>query len=730
MIVLFFLNKKKKLIFYKIRKISLFCLLFKLNKEKMKLIIAEKPSVGRDLAAFLKCTEDKKGYFEGNGYAVTWAFGHLVSLANPEDYGWKDWTTENIPFMPERFKFVINESSKTQFNVISNLVKSCNEIIVATDAGREGELIFRLIYQQIGVKKPFKRLWLSSLTTEAISTAFQNMKDGSAYDSLYHSAITRAESDWLIGMNLTRMITLSAGDRKKVVSIGRVQTPTLAIICNRFLENKNFVKEPFYTPVLKLNHSSISFLAKFEKNFKTADLAKNILQTIQPQIVCSKVSRTKKIEKSPTLFDLTTLQRVAEKKFGYSAASTLEYAQKLYEMKVTTYPRTDSSYLSQDMVSTAKNVIEAVASQAIFPIQDPSHFEKIKMLDIEDNKVFDNSKVTDHHAIIPTGKFQTLTEKGLKDVYLLILERFLQCFYTDCHKNVTKYEFAVSEGVFSSTGIQIAEIGWRAFEIFEDTKDESDEQEDNQKLPIVEEGNYCSVVEKSVKESFTTPPPIHTESSLLGVMENPTKVIEDKVLLKGMKDLGLGTPATRHTIIEVLLKREYVKKIGRKLIPTDFGLSVYSFVKDFDFSKADLTATWEAKLNQMARGDYSREDFRKEIFRFLSHNVETIKNANTKIDSTDHSIVKIPCPKCKTGTMVERESFYGCSEFKNKTCDFSIFKTMFQKKISKAQLEKLMLKGKTDLIQGLVAKSGNTFEAHLKISDDFKIGLEFSNKKK
>nr|MCU0384364.1 DNA topoisomerase [Cyclobacteriaceae bacterium] len=348
----------------------------------MKLIIAEKPSVGRDLAAFFKCTEDKKGYFEGNGYAVTWAFGHLVSLAQPEEYGFKEWTTESIPFIPEKFRLVINESAKSQFNIVGNLIKNCAEIIVATDAGREGELIFRHIYNYVGVRKPFKRLWLSSLTNEAINEAFKSMKDGSHYDNLYYSAISRQESDWLIGMNLTRMVTLSAGDRKKMVSIGRVQTPTLAI---------------------KLSHTNIEFLAKYETSFKTPEQAKSILGHVGSQINCSKVNKSKKIDKSPTLFDLTTLQRVAEKKFGYSAAQTLEYAQKLYEMKLTTYPRTDSSYLSQDMTTMVSDVIKTVASQNVFPIANGQHHEKIKLLSVENNKVFDNSKVTDHHAIIPTG---------------------------------------------------------------------------------------------------------------------------------------------------------------------------------------------------------------------------------------------------------------------------------------------------------------------------------------
>lgn len=693
----------------------------------MKLIIAEKPSVGRDLAAFLKCSEDKKGYFEGNGYAVTWGYGHLISLAPPEDYGFKEWTTESIPFIPEKFRLIINESAKSQFNIVANLIKNCAEIIVATDAGREGELIFRHIYNYVGVRKPFKRLWLSSLTNEAINEAFKSMKDGSHYDNLYYSAISRQESDWLIGMNLTRMVTLSAGDRKKMVSIGRVQTPTLAIICSRYLENKNFKKEPYYTPVLKLSHTNIEFLAKYETSFKTPEQAKSILGYVGNQIGCSKVNKSKKIDKSPTLFDLTTLQRVAEKKFGYSAAQTLEYAQKLYEMKLTTYPRTDSSYLSQDMTTMVSDVIKTVASQNVFPIANGQHHEKIKLLSVENNKVFDNSKVTDHHAIIPTGKIYKLNEKQLNDIYLLIVERFLQCFYIDCHKNVTKYDFKVNDGIYSASGIEITEIGWRAFEIFEDKKDETDEIEDSQQLPNLSEGDICKVLEKVCKESFTTAPPIHTESSLLGVMENPTKVIEDKLLLKGIKDLGLGTPATRHTVIETLLKREYVKKVGRKLVPTDFGLSVYQFVKDYDFSKADLTAQWEAKLNQMARGEYQRAAFKTEITDFLKTNVETIKTSSVKIDSTDHSAVKIPCPKCKVGNMIERDTFYGCSEFKNQTCSFSVFKTMFQKKIPKKQLENLLIKGKTEVIQGLVSSKGNNFEAKLVLSEDFKISLEFVN---
>lgn len=696
----------------------------------MKLIIAEKPSVAREFASYLRALDDKKGYYEGNGYCVTWAYGHLVGLADPDEYGWKKWVMEDLPLVPDKFKFIVSESSKAQFIIVERLIKNCAEIIVGTDAGREGELIFRYIYEKVGVRKPFKRMWLSSLTNEAINNGFASLKEGKDYDNLYYSALSRAESDWLIGMNFSRMLTLSAGDGKKTITIGRVQTPTLSIICQRYLENKNFVKEAFYTPILKLTSGNIAFIAKFESNFKTEQQAKEVLTAINNSIICSNITQTKKIEKSPTLFDLTTLQRVAENKFGYSAAKTLEYAQVLYEQKLTTYPRTDSSYLSDDMQDMVTNTINFLANPAIFSIQDKSHFDKIKMLSVEDNKVFDNSKVTDHHAIIPTGKVNSnWKDVELQNIYKLILERFFMCFYTDCHKIVRKYDFSSGNGLFSATGISIINLGWRVFEIFEAKNDESEIEENTQNLPNIEKGMNVEILQKSVKESFTTPMPIHTESSLLGVMENPTKAIENKLLLKTVKDLGLGTPATRHTMIELLIHRQYVKKIGRKLVPTDFGLSIFSFVKEYDFAKADLTAIWEAKLNQMARGDYQREKFKVEIVNYLNENINIIKNSSTKIDSTDHSIIKIPCPKCKMGTMIERELFWGCTEFKDKTCDFSISKTLFQKKISNTQLQKLMLKGKTDLITGFISKVGKPFNALLKLGDDYKIGLEFDNKK-
>jgi DNA topoisomerase III len=586
----------------------------------MKVIIAEKPSVGRELAKVFGATTRKDGYIEGKGYSFTWAFGHLLQLAPPQEYGYIGWRKEHLPMLPAKFKlsirkvktkdgFVEDPGVRKQLDIIKKLFDEATEIIVATDAGREGELIFRYIYYYLKCKKPFKRLWISSQTDEAIKDGFRNLKPGTDYDTLFNSAHARSQSDWLVGMNATQALSLSAGNRS-VLSLGRVQTPTLAMICARFLENKNFVPQIFYQIAIQLNKDGQLFKAISVANFNTQPEAQAVFDKVQDVASgfatggnITAVEAKPRREPPPLLHDLSSLQQEANKKNGFTADQTLNLLQNLYESKLVSYPRTGSRYIGDDVFATVPPLISTLTDHQLFGNQ--AAFLQTATLN---KRSVNAKKVTDHHAILITGVKPYNLSKDHQAVYDMVAGRMLEAFHQECVKEITKITIE-SGSVFIANGTVIRSAGWRS--VFNEVEDDKKDEE-NPALPKVKVGELLPIVNKALLEKQTKPKPLYNEASLLKALETSGKEIEDEELRYAMKDSGLGTPATRAAIIETLLTREYIKREKRSLVPTQKGLAVYEVVKDKKIAQAELTGQWEKRLEEIRTGA-SVEEFKAEI---------------------------------------------------------------------------------------------------------------------
>jgi DNA topoisomerase-3 len=586
----------------------------------MKIVIAEKPSVGRELAKVFGATTRKDGYIEGKGYSFTWAFGHLLQLAPPQEYGFIGWRRQHLPMLPTKFKlsirkiktkdgFVEDPGVRKQLDIIKKLFDEATEIIVATDAGREGELIFRYIYYFLKCKKPFKRLWISSQTDEAIKEGFRNLKAGTDYDTLFNSAHCRSESDWLVGMNATQALSISAG-AKSVLSLGRVQTPTLAMICARFLESKNFVPQTYYQISIQLDKDGQLFKAISTANFKIQSEAQEIFDKVADVASgyatggnITGVEAKPRKEPPPLLHDLSSLQQEANKKNGFTADQTLNLLQNLYESKLISYPRTGSRYIGDDVFANVPQLISTLTAHPDFGKQ-ASFLQTIAL----NKRSVNAKKVTDHHAILPTGEKPYSLTKDHQAVYDMVIGRMLEAFHQECIKEITKITIE-SGSVFVANGTVIRSAGWRS--VFNETEDDKKE-EDNPALPKVTVGEQLPIVNKALLEKQTKPKPLYNEASLLKALETSGKEIEDEELRYAMKDSGLGTPATRAAIIETLLTREYIVREKRNLIPTHKGLAVYEVVKDKKIAQAELTGQWEKRLEEIRSGA-SVADFKAEI---------------------------------------------------------------------------------------------------------------------
>ncbi len=587
----------------------------------MKVIIAEKPSVGRELAKVFGATTRKDGYIEGKDYSFTWAFGHLLQLAPPQDYGFIGWRREHLPMLPSKFKlairkvktkdgFVEDPGVRKQLDIIKKLFDEATEIIVATDAGREGELIFRYIYYYLKCKKPFKRLWISSQTDEAIKDGFRNLKPGSDYDTLFNSAHARSQSDWLVGMNATQALSLSAGN-KAVLSLGRVQTPTLAMICARYLEIKNFVPQIYFQISIQLDKEGQLFKAMCVNNFKTQAEAQAIFDKIEDVESgfptggnVTAVEAKPRKEPPPLLHDLSSLQQDANKKHGFTADQTLNLLQNLYESKLVSYPRTGSRYIGDDVFATIPSLISKLTDHPDFGKQ--ATFLQTAILN---KRSVNAKKVTDHHAVLTTGVAPYNLSKDQQAVYDMVAGRMLESFHQECIKEITKITIE-SGSIFIANGTVIRSAGWRS--VFNETEDDK-KDEDNPALPKVTVDELLPIVNKALLEKQTKPKPLYNEASLLKALETSGKEIEDEELRYAMKDSGLGTPATRAAIIETLLTREYISRDKRNLIPTQKGLAVYEVVKDKKIAQAELTGQWEKRLEEIRSGA-SVADFKAEIF--------------------------------------------------------------------------------------------------------------------
>jgi DNA topoisomerase-3 len=588
--------------------------------EFMKVIIAEKPSVAREIAKVFGASTKREGYIEGKGYTFTWAFGHLLQLAPPQEYGYYRWSVQNLPMLPAKFKLSIRKvkskegmvddpAVKKQLDVIKKLFDEATEIIVATDAGREGELIFRYIYYYLKCKKPFKRLWISSQTDQAIKEGFRNLKPGADYDTLFNSAHCRSQSDWLVGMNATQALSLASGTRA-VLSLGRVQTPTLAMICSRYLENKNFVPETYHQVAIQVDKDGQLFRAISTDSYKTREEAQQVLDKVEDTGAgfplgghILNVEAKPRKEPPPLLHDLSSLQQEANKRKGFTAEQTLGILQNLYEGKLVTYPRTGSRYIGDDVFATVPDLIKGFTDHPLFGKQ-ATILTSAKL----NKRSVNAKKVTDHHAILPTGERPYPLSADQQAVYDMVAGRMLEAFHGECIKEITKITVQ-SGAVFAASGTVISEAGWRA--VFND-KDEEKKDEENTALPKVTKGENLPVTNKAILDKQTKPKPLYNEASLLKALETAGKEIEDEELRYAMKDSGLGTPATRAAIIETLIKRDYIIREKKNLVPTSTGLSVYGVVKDQQIAQAELTGNWEKRLEEIRSGA-SVTSFQQEI---------------------------------------------------------------------------------------------------------------------
>ena len=694
----------------------------------MKTIIAEKPSVAREIARVVDARKREEGYFTGNGYAVTWAFGHLVQLALPEAYGIKGFNRDTLPVIPEAFKLVARgekteKGSKPdsgvlkQIDIIRRLFEESERIIVATDAGREGELIFRYLYQYIDCHTPFNRLWISSLTDKAIREGLNNLHNGADYDNLYLAARARSEADWLVGINGTQALSLAAG--RGTYSVGRVQTPTLAMVCARYWENRRFKPEAFWQLHLAVKGEGED-VVKFtsEEKWKDGDTANSLYKRIKEtcrEVRITQVERKQKTEEPPLLYDLTTLQKEANSRYGLTAEQTLAIAQKLYEAKLITYPRTSSRYIPDDVFETIPKLLEKLQ-------RDEQLGSHVSHIDTLARRSVDAGKVTDHHALLTTGLHPIGIYKDELTVYRMIAARMVEAFSAPCIKEVTtvRVDVLASDGkkccgtAFTVKGSVIRQTGWRG--VCGDTDGET-------LLPDWKEGDVLSLSACSITEGKTKPKPLHTEATLLAAMETAGKEIEDDILRQAIKDCGIGTPATRAAIIETLLKREYMVRVKKTLVPTEKGLALYSIVKGMDIANVEMTGRWEAELARIERGEKAAADFNTEIEAYTRRITADLLASEKLFRARETTFA---CPKCGKGSMRFYAKVVKCD---NEACALPVFRQVAGKLLSDKEITDLLTEGRTAVLHGFKSKQGKSFDAALAFDEEFRVKFIFDDTK-
>jgi DNA topoisomerase III len=708
----------------------------------MRLVVAEKPSVARDLANALGSHRRQKGALVGDGWTVTWAIGHLAELAPPDAYGeeYKRWRLETLPIVPEKFKVKVNAKTREQFGVVKSLMRSApvTEVINACDAGREGELIFSYLYELSGCRKPVRRLWVSSLTPEAIREGFASLRDSREMKPLEDAARSRGEADWIVGMNATRAYSTRFGRPGNVLSVGRVQTPTLKLLVDREREIESFKPEKFWTVYARFAREDASYDGVWFKNkqnrLEEREAAERIAEKVRGGVGnVRKAEKKTATEKPPLLYDLTELQRNANARYGFTAERTLRAAQALYEeRKLITYPRTSSRYLSKDMVGTLKKRVEATSALADLA---PFATELLALGELPVNKrIVDDAKVTDHHAIVPTNKKTSgdLPPDEAK-VYDLVARRFLAVFFPPVRFENTIVVTAVEGETFLSRGRVVLEAGWRR--LYPDGVGGKKEKEPPV-LPPIEKDQEWPVLKVAVKEGETKPPPRYSESALLGAMETAGKFVEDEELRQAMKESGLGTPATRAATIERLLKVGYLVREKKILVPTEKGRALIRLLGKSPLSSPELTARWEERLARMEKGAGSRKNFMTDINDFASVLVEEVRNkegekvaapAETGKNGGGKSSEPLGvCPKCGS-PVVETKKSYGCSAWKS-GCKFAIWKTVSGKRISATQARQLLTKGRTGQLKGFKSKAGKPYSAALVLGEEHKVRLEFGER--
>jgi len=693
----------------------------------MKVCIAEKPSVAKELAQIIGANTRRDGYFEGNGYQVTWTFGHLCTLKEPADYTeqWKPWNFRSLPMIPQKFgiKLIEDDGVKKQFATIEKLMQATEEVINCGDAGQEGELIQRWVMSKAKCTAPVKRLWISSLTEEAIREGFQKLQDGKKFDNLYAAGSARAIGDWLLGMNATRLYTLKYGQNKQVLSIGRVQTPTLAIIVNRQKEIDAFKPEPYFE--IKTIYREATFSAASGRFQNREDAAQVLEEISKVELVVGKIETKNSTEAPLRLFDLTSLQVDCNRKFNMGAEDTLRTIQSLYEKKLTTYPRVDTTYLSDDIYPKVPGILKNLKGYET--LTAPLLQEKIR----KSNKVFDNSKITDHHAIIPTGQTRTDLNQQEKQVLDMVIKRFISVFYPDCKVANTTVEAKVGSHDFKATGKQILSPGWRAVY----TNEKNPVQSDENILPIFVTGEH-GPHEPGLLEKFTQPPKYLTEATLLRAMETAGKSVDDEELRELMKENGIGRPSTRANIIETLFRRKYVKKEGKRLVATQTGIDLIDSIENELLKSAELTGQWEKKLRMIELGQYDVSLFMDEMKQMVTEVVDQVKRSPRKEftfapeepavpEKKEKAVPAEPtettCPACKKGILKKGKNAWGCSAWKD-GCRFIIPFEFMSKKLTEAQIKRLAEKGKTAMIKGF-RQEDDLFDGFLELTTDFKILL-------
>ena len=686
----------------------------------MQVIIAEKPSVAREIAAIVGATNRKDGFIEGNGYAVTWAFGHLVSLAMPQQYGIAGFRRENLPILPPSFillprqvregkEYKADPGVVKQLGILRELFGMAERIIVATDAGREGELIFRYIYSYLECRTPFVRLWISSLTDRAIREGVQQLRPGQEYDNLYLSAKARSEADWVVGINASQALAVAAG--RGVWSLGRVQTPTLAIICSRYLENKAFKPATYFRLKLSTAKGATAFVVLSSEKFDGRDKA----EAVRAEVVGAgtvrviSVERKEAREQPPLLYDLTTLQKEANSRHGFPAEKTLDIAQALYERKFITYPRTGSRYISEDV---AEEIPALVGNMKRYP----RFAEYAGGMDTAapSRRCVDNGKITDHHALLPTENLPAELDADQRTVYEMIAGRMLEAFSGVCVKENTSLTLQCAGHGFTARGSIIVDKGWRA--VMNDPAEEK-EEEDTTLVPDIVQGDELPVRGCDTEQKQTRPRPLHTESSLLAAMETAGRELSDEAEREAMKDAGIGTPATRAAIIETLFSREYIRREKKSLVPTDKGLAVYAVVRDKKIADVAMTGGWELALSKIATGEMDAPTFHRGIEVFATQIAKELLEA--EIEGAERG--GAACPRCGSPVV-----FYPkLAKCQNPDCGLAVWRTVARKELTDGQLSELLTKGKTGTIRGFAKSGGGTFDAALALDDRFKTSFVF-----
>lgn len=698
----------------------------------MKCIIAEKPNVAREIAQLLNANERKEGYIQGSGYCVTWALGHLVSLGMPEDYGIRGFDKASLPIFPNPFQLTPRKirqakqcnpdpSALKQLKVIKSLVNRCDRIIVATDAGREGELIFRYIYEYLECDKPFERLWISSLTEKAIQEGFEKLQPGANFDGLSQAAKARSEADWLVGINATQALSIAA--HQDIYSLGRVQTPTLALICKRFEDHNQFTQRKYWQLQLQHRKDYINFTSLSNLQWEEKKQAEQVLKVIEREgrVVVEDVAVNPVKEQSPLLFDLTELQKEANRKLGLSADEVLSTAQSLYEKKFITYPRTGSKYIPEDLWPEIPELVRILNMTEQFkPAISTLKFGNFN------KRIVNNLKVTDHHGLLPTTKLPSALKASEKAIHDMIVYRLLEALSEHCLKEVSHILAKVHHYEFSIKGSRIIHKGWRSIKgILSDnidadksTNDYQNTNETLKELPEFKVGDELKISQAELQEKTTQPPKLYTEADLLSAMENAGRQIEDKDQQKILQNIGIGTPATRAPIIETLFSREYIIRKNKTLVPTTKGLQVYELTKDKKIANVEMTAEWEMALHQIEKGELNKDNFINNIQQYTKE----ITHELLSLHIPQENIPELKCPKCQNHNLIIREKVVKCPD---EQCEWILFRIICGVQLSIKDLTQLLTQNTTSLIKNMKSKNGKKFDAYITLDDILKLGFKF-----